>query len=539
MDNIDSNTQQNIVNFKRLRPCNQAVAFARVSKREQAEGASHDAQLNAIRRYCAEHNLKIIQEIKLVESSTRGGRAEFHKMLDFVKKQKNKTAIIVHCIDRFQRSFKESAEIESMLKDDATEVHFYKESLVLTKSSSSADIMRWDMGILSGKMYVGALRDNVNRSMEYNWASGKWQGLTPIGYLNTVDSNKNKTVIIDPVRGPLVKKMFEEYATGLYSVKDMVEWAKRNNLLSRGTSRYSSRPLCKTAIDKALKNPFYYGVMHIKGNYIPHIYEHLIDKDLFDKVQEKLSGKTQIHAKSDYCSLDFALRGIFRCAKCGCAMSPEMHTKKNGKKYTYLKCSHVRGNCDQKPINEESVFQQIEDQLAGSFTFSEGALQALKSSVRKYIDKEADFNNGLKKQLETKLLHAQNRLDNALNLLFDGIIDKDIYEAKASKLKQEIAETEQELNKCSDNYAEIGNIIENIIEIAGNVRNLLRSSKTQEKRAILKLILSNSTIEGKKAWISLKKPFDLFLKSKGQTLWSGRKDSNLRHLGPKPSTLPD
>lgn len=531
--------QQNVVDFKKLRPCNQAIAFARVSKREQKEGASHDAQIEAINRYCAGHNLNIIQEIRLVESSTRGKRPEFHKMLEFVKKQKNKTAIVVHCVDRFQRNFVESAEIEALLKSDIIEVHFYKEGLVLNKNSSSADIMRWDMGILSGKMYIGNLRDNVKRSMEYNWLHGKWQGLAPIGYLNEKLSDKEKTIIVDPVRGPLVKKMFEEYATGLYSIKDMVIWAKTHNLVSRGTLRYSSRPLCKTAINKALKNPFYYGIMHVKGNNIPHIYTPLIDKELFDKVQERLSGKTQIHAKSQYNSIDFALRGLFRCANCGCAMSPELHTKKSGKQYIYLKCSHGRGNCSQKPISETSIFQQIEKDIVGSFNFSDEALKALKASVREYIDTETDFNNSLKKQLETKLSNAQSRLDNAVNLLLDGTIDKTIYETKTSQLKQEISEIEQELSKCSENYDEIGNIIENILEIAGNVGFLLKSSKIDQKRAILKLILSNSTIEGKKAWISLKKPFDLFLKSNGQISWSGRKDSNLRHLGPKPSTLPD
>ena len=124
-------------------------------------------------------------------------------------------------------------------------------------------------------------------------------------------------------------------------------------------------------------------------------------------------------------------------------------------------------------------------------------------------------------------------------MLLDGTISKEIYESKTSQLKREISEIEQELTKCADNSAEISEIIENIIEICGNVRNLIQSSRIDEKRAILKLISSNSTIEGRKAWFSLKKPFDLLLKSNGRISWSGRKDSNLRHLAPKPSTLPD
>ncbi len=58
---------------------------------------------------------------------------------------------------------------EEILLDDKTDIHFCKERLILTKNSPSFDIMRWDMGILSGKMYVANLRDDVNRGMNYNF----------------------------------------------------------------------------------------------------------------------------------------------------------------------------------------------------------------------------------------------------------------------------------------------------------------------------------------------------------------------------------
>ena len=45
------------------------------------------------------------------------------------------------------------------------------------------------------------------------------------------------------------------------------------------------------------------------------------------------------------------------------------------------------------------------------------------------------------------------------------------------------------------------------------------SSKVEQKRAFLKLVLLNSTITDKKVRISLKKPFDLLKKSNGCTSW--------------------
>lgn len=516
----------NNIDFRRLAPCKQAVLFARVSKDEQAKGASHDAQLETTTRYCHAKGLKIIATYKVVESSTRGKRKEFHAMLDMVKKQKDKTAIIVHCIDRFQRGFHECAEIEALLKVDRIEVHFYKEGLVLTKNSPSSDITQWDMGILSAKMYVGNLRDNVKRSMEYNWSHGKWQGSAPTGYINCNTSDGKATIKIDEVRGPLIRQMFEEYATGRYSLKDMVQWAKTHNLTSRGSKRFPSKPLCRVAIYQILRNPFYYGVMRIKGNYIQHIYEPLIDKSLFNKVQTVLSGPEAVHTKAEYASIDFALRGVFRCAKCGCAMSAEQHTKKSGKKYIYLRCSHIRGNCGQGLISETEVFRQLEESIGNSFNISKNALEALKNEVRKELSKQASFDLDVKKQLQARLSTAQGRLDNAVNMLLDGVIDEDVYRTKKAQFESEIAELQAELSKYSDNDDKFIKIVENVIEVAGNIGNLLKSSKTDQKRAILKLILSNSTIDDKKAWFSLKKPFDLLLKSNGCLSWLEHTDSN-------------
>lgn len=191
--------------YAKAAPCVQAVIFARVSTKEQEPGASLKAQKEAMEDYCNKKGLPIVQKYKAVESSTNGNRTKFNEMLDFVRKQKKKTAIVVHCIDRFQRRFNECVEVEEILLDDKTDLHFCKEGLILTKNSPSSDIMRWDMGILSGKMYVANLRDNVNRGMNYNWSIGKYQTKAPVGYLNV-----NKDIIVDSERAPLVKKMDDE-----------------------------------------------------------------------------------------------------------------------------------------------------------------------------------------------------------------------------------------------------------------------------------------------------------------------------------------
>lgn len=46
-----------------------------------------------------------------------------------------------------------------------------------------------------------------------------------------------------------------------------------------------------------------------------------------------------------------------------------------------------------------------------------------------------------------------------------GVITSEVYNRNKQKLENEIAEIESELNKCSDDFNEIGEIIKNIIEL--------------------------------------------------------------------------
>jgi len=108
----------------------------------------------------------------------------------------------------------------------------------------------WDMCVLMAKAYVGALADNVKRAEEKMLKEGLLAGPAPIGYLNTKDENGKKTVIIDPDRGPLVKKLFEEYATGLFSMDELVKkskgWGLRNKTTAHNpitVCKYSAKPV--------------------------------------------------------------------------------------------------------------------------------------------------------------------------------------------------------------------------------------------------------------------------------------------------------
>lgn len=119
-----------------------AILLARVSTKEQE---SIPAQLSRLQPYVKKQNLNLVKIFEIEESSSKDIRKEYEKMLDFVRSYPRNIAIVTDTIDRLQRSFRETPELDDLRVEGKLEIHFYRENLVLKKDSNSADLLRYDM----------------------------------------------------------------------------------------------------------------------------------------------------------------------------------------------------------------------------------------------------------------------------------------------------------------------------------------------------------------------------------------------------------
>ena len=517
------NKYQNIADEE----CKQAVIFARVSSEEQKKGASIDAQIKTVVDYCDNHKFKILEKFSIVESSTNGGRKKFYEMLDFVKLQKHKTAIVVNCVDRLQRGYKECVELDLLREQGRIEIHFYKESLIVTKDSNSSDIMRWDIGVFSAKTYVGSLRDNVIRSQEYKREQGQWQSCAPVGYLNV---SKTKTtpadIIIDPDRAPKVKRLFEEYAKGGRTLQDITNLARTLGLCSKMCR--VNKTISRAQVQNILKNTFYIGYFTQKGKVYKHNYPLFIDEDLFRIVQDTMEGRKRAPSKLYYGDKQYVFTGLVKCGCCGSLMTCETKVKDDKHSYNYLKCNKLRSKCSQKPINEAKILAQLEKELSLPLAVGDDMLKNIKSEVKKQLKEENINTASLKREITIKL----SGLDEQLKTLFRGYIQGKCDEKMYNELKTEIELEKEKLQKDMDRYLEIDTetdeTLANIAEIAANVGKFLKSPIISQKRDILNLILSDCKTEGKNLCFSIRKPFDKLLKTPEINKWCRWQESDLR-----------
>ncbi len=262
-----------------------AILLARVSSREQQEGMSIPAQERRLREYADRKGLDIDQVFAITESSTKDTRKEFQKILDMIRKSREPFALVADTIDRVQRSFKESTVLDDLRREGKVEIHFMREGLVLNSKSNSSDLLRWDMGVMFARSYVLQLSDNIKRSKEQSARNGIWMGLAPTGYIHTVNEKGNKTIVSDPELAPYIRKMFELYATGNYSLAKL-----RDEITEIGARTKKGKKFAISQLNKILKKSFYCGRMETKYGVVEHKYERLTTPVIFRQVQAVIEG---------------------------------------------------------------------------------------------------------------------------------------------------------------------------------------------------------------------------------------------------------
>lgn len=507
---------------KTLKRATKAVVLARVSSKEQEDGKSLIAQENNAKEYCVRNGLSILQVFSIVESSTQGTRKNFHMMLDFIREQKECIAIVSDTVDRFQRSFKETLELEPMLKAGKVELHFVSNGLVLHHEASANDISIWNMCVIMAQNYVLQLSDNTKRGLRQKIKDGEWCTKAPVGYENTIDEQGKKIIIIDPRTGPIIKKLFEMYATGNYSVQHLTDWLQREGIKSeRGT------PYSHSSIYSVLKNPFYYGVMKINGQKIPHVHGALISKELFDICQNVRLGYHKQH--HNYGCKEFVFRGNITCADCGTLISPYTKARKTkaGIHYhTYLMCSHYKAKkegfvCSAEPITEEYALEQIQSALE-KIKIEPEILSVILEDLNNSTANEIEF-------LKNKEIAAKKRLPQIniqRNSLFSkqaaGLISEEYLEAQLQVLKEEEELLLKNIQNHSEEQAKKAYTVESLLKLINKLPVIFKNcSKVEEKRAIINLVLSNVQLKGKNLEISYKKPFGYASEGYESFNWGG------------------
>lgn len=486
-----------------------AFLIARVSTDDQSDALP--GQIYRLKDYAARKDLDYeLFEIK--ESAYKGKRASFKDIIDQIVSQPDISILVFDKIDRYTRNSNsnEVSLLNNLCRAGKIEIHFPSDSLFINKTSSAQEHFMLNMGVSTAQYYSDSISDNVKRRNQQKLRDGEWCGKAPVGYLNTVKDGK-KWVEPDPATANVIRKTFEMYASGNYSLLMIAKKWRNEYGINAGSSR----------IDQLLKNPFYYGEMRVKGEIYPHNYEPLIPYSLFEQAKNVREGyKVKPHR---WGGLPFPYRGLIKCAECGCGITFE--TKKG--KYTYGHCTRKMNRHDLTYVNEDKITAQVMKILKAIAIPQDAYLQVSEALRKSHEEKKQRYQGDLV-AIEAEIKKYQLRKERVYEDYLDGKISEDLYTRKFNefgvkvKLKQEQKES---LELASDDYY---STVSYLLKLANNIENLFLKANHEQKRSILNLIVSNLQLDGSLLRWKYKKPFETMALCTEMNSWLRRLDSNQR-----------
>ena len=298
-------------------------------------------QLSELKELALKEQLEVVDVFVEKQTAKIPGRPVFGEMLERMERGEA-TGILAWHPDRLARNSVDGGKIIYLV--DTGVISEMKFPTFWFDPTPQGKFML-SIAFSQSKYYVDNLSENIKRGHRNKVKEGIWPQMSPLGYVN-----KNKRIVPDPQLAPLIRKTFEAYATGNFTLREL-----RDKFNELGLKRKSGKELAVSNYQKLLKNPIYTGLMLYNGEIFEGKHEPIISKKLFDSVQEVMIKKSKPHSKG---LKPFLYRGFFRCGECGCFITTEQQ-----KGHNYLRCTKRKNPCEQRYTREDIITSQIKTEL--------------------------------------------------------------------------------------------------------------------------------------------------------------------------------
>ncbi len=332
--------------------------YARKStEQEEKQILSIDSQIKEMLQIAQRENLQVVEIRRESHSAKASGQRPVYNQLIADIKAGIFNGIITWAPDRLSRNAGDlGAVIDLMDQKLLLEIRTYSQKFA---DSPNEKFLLMILGS-QAKLENDNRSINIKRGMRTRVEMGYWPCVAPTGYINENLRDKPGSVILDPIRAPIIKQMFEKIADSGWSGRKVYVWLKHDLKFVTRHGKFISLG----NIYIILRNSFYYGIVEYpqgSKNWYHGKHQPIITKELFDQVQKRLKQKSDI--KQSY-GKEFAFTKLIKCGLCGSSITADEKFKelKNGTigRYVYYGCNRSKDQaCKSGYIKEDHLLDQL------------------------------------------------------------------------------------------------------------------------------------------------------------------------------------
>ena len=527
-------------------PATRAVIYLRVSSAGQVntdydpEGISIPAQRVACQRKADQLGLTVVDEyVEPGRSATEmTKRVAFQQMLSRVRQDKDVGTVIVYKLSRMARNRYDDAIVMADLR---------KRGVALISATEAVDdtpVGQLMHGILAtfNEYQSRESGADIAYKMGQKAKNGGTLGRAPIGYLNTIDRStfrEIRTVALDPERADLVKLAFELYATGEYTLADLVEEMYDRGLRTRATIRRPEGPLHESNLHQILRDRYYLGKVSYQGEEYEGRHPALIDPELFARVQEVIEARStggnrrRVH--------HHFLKGIVFCGACHergiiQRLAIQQNVTRHGNVYLYYFCRHKQTKqCNSPHMNVTRIEDAVERHY-DTLSFSEQFIADVREQITQLVADDTAATRLLKDQLAAEIARLDVREGNLLDLAADNAMPVGRIRQKLREITDQRDRIKERLAGVQDELSHGVRLVEACLQLLTRPHDLYRQCNDEQRRLLNQALFSRIYVHAERdIEVELREPFAT-LEQVHESYRQGRDDAPPATAAPSTAT---
>ena len=475
--------------MKKLLENKKAVAYARYSS-EMQRTESIDAQLRAIKTFCEQQNLDLVNSyIDEGFSARTDKRPSFLDMIEDAKEGKF-DVIVVHKLDRFARNRYDFAVYRSILQKAGVTLCSVVENF---DDSPEGEIMQ-SMIEAFAEYYSRNLGREVMKGLKENAYNGKHTGgYVPFGYKALPD----KSISVDEFEADAVRWIFNSIIDGK-SYREIAESLNAHNVLTRTGTEFK-----KTSIYEILRNRKYIGeciynkrASKVNGSTSSRkfkdesqwivkydVFPAIVEKDVFDQVQSIMHRRAVGNRSKNTCYL---LKGKVFCGLCGTSYAGNRRVsgKYKGFYNYYYSCNRPKklDKCPNKSIPKDALEAFVLEKIA-DYVYDDRVIPSIVEAYNSYLNQRNTKEKLRIKNLKSEISRTEAKINNIIELLT---------ETKSKSLMTKLEELEvtrdrlkKEMNDLSDKVGDTHVDEESLRKSFAAIRAAIKSGHLDNIRKLI------------------------------------------------------
>jgi site-specific DNA recombinase len=474
---------------------------------EDKQVLSIEAQLNELRALAQREGVNILETFIEKKSAKIPGRPLFNGMMNRIEKGEA-SGIVCWKLDRLARNPVDDGKIKWFLQTKVIHKIITPERIYRPEDNTLISAVEFGMA----NQFILDLSTNTKRGMREKVRRGEYPSLAPVGYIN---DSRTKTIVINRKKAHTIKQAYELYAQNNSRLEDISKFLAEQDFIGK-----RGKPLARDQVSAILSNPFYYGHFRYTGEVYEGRHEPIITKQLWDKVQDVLKGRSRtrinLYAPQPLC-------GLFRCGECNCMITGQDRLKrqKNGvtHRYIYYHCSKRGQPCSQPYIRGEELDKQLSE-LLSNYAMPPEWEKAWLDLAEKDKRESVNFTVGFVQELRSKIIDIDRKLQRLRDIYLDQDIEQEEYRKDKNNLMSEKKSLEEQIARFEQNRNSWFEPLINWIKDAQTLNAIaVGTSLLQKKQFAQKVFGLNLSLKDKKIdftpqtqWASLREARVMALK---------------------------